>query len=90
MPALPVSQAATPKTGQQQQRVAAKTSKQPKAEAIRLEDRFDAGLGNWVGGVSDWKVDVAGVRPGALALFAPSLAMVDYDLEFRPASTRRA
>jgi len=27
---------------------------------------------------------VAGVRPGALALFAPSLAMVDYDLEFRP------
>jgi len=82
MPALPVSQAATPKTGQQQQRVAAKTSKQPKAEAIRLEDRFDAGLGNWVGGVSDWKVDVAGVRPGALALFAPSLAMVDYDLEF--------
>jgi hypothetical protein len=32
--------------------------------------------------VSDWKVDVAGVRPGALALFAPSLAMVDYDLEF--------
>jgi len=82
MPALPVSQAATPKAGQQQQRVASKPSKQPKAEAIRLEDRFDAGLGNWVGGVSDWKVDVAGVRPGALALFAPSLAMVDYDLEF--------
>ena len=82
MPALPVSQAASPKAGQQQQRVAAKPSKQPKAEAIRLEDRFDAGLGNWVGGVSDWKVDVAGVRPGALALFAPSLAMIDYDLEF--------
>jgi hypothetical protein len=82
MPALPVSQAPTPKAGQQQQRTAAKPSKQPKAEAIRLEDRFDAGLGNWVGGVSDWKVDVAGVRPGALALFAPSLAMIDYDLEF--------
>ncbi|HEY1183507.1 MAG TPA: hypothetical protein VGE89_04925 [Bryobacteraceae bacterium] len=82
MPALPVSQAATPKAGQQQQRTAPKPSRQPKAEAIRLEDRFDAGLGNWVGGVSDWKVDVAGVRPGALALFAPSLAMSDYDLEF--------
>ena len=53
-----------------------------RAEAIRLEDRFDAGLGNWVGGVADWKVDVAGVRPGALALFAPSLGMADYDLEF--------
>ncbi len=82
MPALPVSQAPTPKAGQQQQRTAAKPSRQAKTEAIRLEDRFDAGLGNWVGGVSDWKVDVAGVRPGALALFAPSLAMVDYDLEF--------
>ncbi|MGA8578108.1 MAG: hypothetical protein WB579_05475, partial [Bryobacteraceae bacterium] len=57
-------------------------AKQVKSETIRLEDHFDAGLGNWVGGVSDWKIDVAGVRPGALALFAPSLAMVDYDVEF--------
>jgi hypothetical protein len=76
MPALPVSQASpAPKTAQA--RAEAKA-----AEVIRLEDRFDAGLGNWVGGVSDWKVDVAGVRPGALALFAPSLAMIDYDFEF--------
>jgi hypothetical protein len=82
MPALPVSQAPTPKAGQQQQRTAAKPSRQTKTESIRLEDRFDAGLGNWLGGVSDWKVDVAGVRPGSLALFAPSLAMIDYDLEF--------
>jgi len=75
MPALPVSQpAAAPKTAQ--------ARAEAKAEVIRLEDRFDAGLGNWIGGVSDWKVDVAGVRPGALALFAPSLAMIDYDFEF--------
>jgi len=75
MPALPVSQpSAAPKTPQA--RAEAKT------ETIRLEDRFDAGLGNWVGGVNDWKVDVAGVRPGALALFAPSLAMIDYEFEF--------
>jgi hypothetical protein len=82
MPALPVSQAPTPKAGQQQQRTAAKPTRQTKTESIRLEDRFDAGLGNWLGGISDWKVDVAGVRPGSLALFAPSLAMIDYDLEF--------
>ena len=77
MPALPVSQASAPKAAQQ-----TRAPKLAKAEVIRLEDRFDAGLGNWVGGVSDWKVDVAGVRPGALALFAPSLGMIDYDFEF--------
>jgi len=84
MPALPVSQAATPKSAQQPRTQAkqAKQTKQSRGESIKLEDRFDAGLGNWIGGVSDWKVDVAGVRPGALALFAPSLGMVDYDLEF--------
>jgi hypothetical protein len=84
MPALPVSQAATPKAAQKQaQTKQSKLAvKEQWPEAIRLEDRFDAGLGNWVGGVADWKVDVAGVRPGTLALFAPSLGMIDYDLEF--------
>jgi hypothetical protein len=84
MPALPVSQAATPRSAQKQaqSKLAKQQIKPMRAEAIRLEDRFDAGLGNWVGGVADWKVDVAGVRPGALALFAPSLGMADYDLEF--------
>ncbi len=77
MPALPVSSASTPKAPQKRAQ-----AKQVKSESIRLEDHFDAGLGNWVGGVSDWKIDVAGVRPGALALFAPSLAMIDYDVEF--------
>jgi len=78
MPALPVSQAAAPKAAPR----TAQTRSEARTEVIRLEDRFDAGLGNWTAGVTDWKVDVAGVRPGALALFAPSLAMIDYDFEF--------
>jgi hypothetical protein len=32
--------------------------------------------------VEDWRLDAAGVRTGSLALFAPSLEMRDYDLEF--------
>ena len=52
------------------------------APAAPLEDRFDAGLRNWTGGTSDWKLDAAGVRTGSLALYAPSLEMCDYVLEF--------
>jgi hypothetical protein len=48
----------------------------------RLEEHFDAGWDNWVGGMADWLVDVAGVRTGSLALFSPSLDLIDYDLEF--------
>jgi hypothetical protein len=51
-------------------------------EVVRFEEHFDAGWDNWVGGVSDWKVDVAGVRTGSLALYLPTLEMSDYDLEF--------
>ncbi len=47
-----------------------------------LEEHFDAGLHNWVGGVDDWKVDVAGVRAGSLALYSPSLELPNYVLEF--------
>jgi hypothetical protein len=47
-----------------------------------LEEHFDAGLHNWVGGIEDWKVDVAGVRPGSLALYSPSLDIANYVLEF--------
>jgi hypothetical protein len=47
-----------------------------------LEEHFDAGLHNWVGGTSDWKVDVAGVRAGSLALYSPSLDLSNYLLEF--------
>ena len=47
-----------------------------------MEEHFDTGLNNWVGGTADWKVDVAGVRPGSLALYSPSLDMANYQLEF--------
>jgi hypothetical protein len=52
------------------------------AQAASLQDHFDAGWHDWVGGTDDWKVDAAGVRTGSLALFAPSIEMADYDLEF--------
>jgi len=47
-----------------------------------LEEHFDAGLTNWVGGTDNWKVDVAGVRPGSLALYSPSVDLPNYQLEF--------
>jgi len=47
-----------------------------------LEEHFDAGLHNWVGGAGDWKVDVAGVRAASLALYSPSLEISNYLLEF--------
>jgi hypothetical protein len=50
--------------------------------AIRLEEHFGEGWGNWEGGMTDWLVDVAGVRTGSLALFLPTLDLADYDLEF--------
>jgi hypothetical protein len=55
-----------------------------KAEAPlpTLEEHFDAGLSNWTGGTDDWKVDVAGVRPGSLALYSPSLELSNYQVEF--------
>ncbi|MBS1856190.1 MAG: hypothetical protein JST11_12555 [Acidobacteria bacterium] len=54
----------------------------PPVESVRFEEHFDSGWDNWVGGVADWKVDVAGVRPGGLALYLPTLDLSDYDLEF--------
>jgi len=47
-----------------------------------LEEHFEAGLNKWQGGTGDWKVDVAGVRAGSLALYSPSLEVGDYALEF--------
>jgi hypothetical protein len=47
-----------------------------------LEEHFDAGLHNWEGGTADWKVDVAGVRAGSLAIYYPSLELPNYLLEF--------
>jgi hypothetical protein len=48
----------------------------------RLEEHFDNGWGNWTGGTADWLVDVAGVRTGPLALYNPSMDLIDYELEF--------
>jgi hypothetical protein len=50
--------------------------------SVTLEEHFDAGLRNWLGGTDDWRVDVAGVRAGSLALYSPSLEAPDYLLEF--------
>ncbi|HUB82449.1 MAG TPA: hypothetical protein VMB03_26815 [Bryobacteraceae bacterium] len=47
-----------------------------------MEEHFDSGLHQWVGGTEDWKVDVAGVRPGSLALYSPSLEIPNYVFEF--------
>jgi hypothetical protein len=49
---------------------------------VRIEEHFGSGWDNWVGGMSDWLVDVAGVRTGSLALFVPTLELIDYDLDF--------
>jgi hypothetical protein len=54
----------------------------PAPVAVQYEEHFDGGWDNWVGGVADWKVDVAGVRTGSMALFMPTLDLTDYELEF--------
>ncbi len=52
------------------------------AAALRIEEHFGSGWDNWMGGTKDWKVDVAGVRTGPLALFVPTLELIDYHLDF--------
>lgn len=47
-----------------------------------LEEQFDSGLRNWIGGVEDWVLDAAGARTGSLALFTPTLEKRDYEMEF--------
>jgi hypothetical protein len=61
---------------------AGEISKTPKVADVRLEEHFASGCGNWVGDVSDWKLDAAGARTGSLALFAPSIELIDYEMEF--------
>ena len=60
----------------------APVAKAKEREVVHYEENFDNGWDNWVGGVADWKVDVAGVRTGSLALYLPTLELSDYDLEF--------
>ncbi|MEO8593807.1 MAG: hypothetical protein ABI759_10840 [Candidatus Solibacter sp.] len=52
------------------------------AEMVRIEEHFGEGWDDWVGGTAEWKVDVAGVRTGPLALYKPSLELIDYEMEF--------
>ena len=59
-----------------------KAAPKPTLVSVRYEEHFDGGWDNWVGGVQDWLVDVAGVRTGSMALFMPTLDLSDYDLEF--------
>jgi hypothetical protein len=59
-----------------------KPMESPGAAAAAIEEHFDGGLHHWLGGTDDWKVDIAGVRAGSLALFSPSLEILDYMLEF--------
>jgi hypothetical protein len=47
-----------------------------------LEEDFNSGLGRWIGETAAWRLDVAGARPGGLALLEPSLSCTDYDFEF--------
>lgn len=54
----------------------------PGPQAPAIEEHFGNGWTNWLGGVEDWKLDIAGVRTGSLALFGPSIELEDYDLEF--------
>ncbi|PWU10088.1 MAG: hypothetical protein C5B51_05020 [Terriglobia bacterium] len=52
------------------------------AAAPLLEEDFNSGLERWTGEKAEWKLDAAGARPAGLALFQPSLDLVDYDFEF--------
>jgi hypothetical protein len=52
------------------------------APMVRIEEHFGSGWDNWVGGMKEWRVDVAGVRTGPLALYVPTLELIDYELEF--------
>jgi hypothetical protein len=58
------------------------SSRKTDSAAATIEEHFDTGLQNWLGGTDDWKVDVAGVRAGSLAVYSPSLEYSDYLLEF--------
>jgi hypothetical protein len=54
--------------------------------AVSLADDFRAGLGRWEGDgewADSWSYDAAGfVRPGNLAIYKPSIPLVDYDFSF--------
>lgn len=61
---------------------AAEAARTPVPAVSRMEENFDSGCSNWVGGVADWRLDAAGARTGSLALYVPSLELQDYEMEF--------
>jgi len=62
--------------------------------AVEMHDDFNSGLGAWQGAgdwANSWARDRAsGVQVGALALYRPSLALSDYNLDFRGEIARKA
>jgi hypothetical protein len=54
--------------------------------AVALDEDFRSGLDDWKarsGDVTDWSYDATGfVKPGPLALYAPSTGLTDYQLQF--------
>ncbi len=54
--------------------------------AVALDEDFRSGLDDWVSrddATTEWSFDATGfVRPGPLALYRPSLALKDYQLQF--------
>ena len=54
----------------------------PAGRMVRIEEHFGSGWDNWVGGMKDWLVDVAGVRTGSSLCSSPTLELIDYDLDF--------
>jgi len=67
---------------EERKRAAAESAKAPTVAMTRVQENFDSGCANWVGGVSDWKLDAAGARTGSLAFYSPSMELTDYDVEF--------
>jgi len=57
----------------------------PGWQVVQLRDDFDSGLRDWVGSAGSalaWTRQGGAVRPGKLRLWAPSLKLADYQLEF--------
>ena len=54
--------------------------------AVAFDEDFRTGLSDWTNGGGSpptWTSDASGfVRPGALALYRPSLSMIDYQMQF--------
>jgi len=58
----------------------------PSRGAVRLQDDFRTGLEGWLpssGRALDWKVESGIVHPGKLALWKPSLNLVNYRMDFQ-------